>query len=106
MLPSLNESKAAQHLAAALPGDHREREVRLAMTGIVQPSLVFYARREVTNLESPGAVAVFLDQPLPAYAFFPQEQLAQVRESGVPLRVLATRRDVYSGKPVVLVTNQ
>jgi hypothetical protein len=106
MLPALNEAKAAGHLADALPADHRRREVRLAMTGIVQPSLVFYARREVTNLGGPREVAAFLDQSLPAYAFLPEGQVDQVRAFGVPLRVLAVRRDLYRGKPVALVTNQ
>jgi hypothetical protein len=59
------------------------------MTGLVQPSLVFYARREVTNLDGPREIAAFLDQPLPAYAFLPEEQLDKVRAFGVPLRVLA-----------------
>lgn len=105
-LPALNGLKSAAHLAAALPEDHRRREVRLAVSGYLQPSLVFYSRREVTSLAEPLEVAAFLDQPLPAYAFLPTERLPEVQKFGVPLRVLATRRDLYRGKPVVLVTNQ
>jgi len=106
VMPSLNGAKPAMHLAAALPAGHRDEEVRLGASRWWQPSLVFYTGREVTELKDAAAVAEFLGQALPAYAFLPEADLDELRRHAVPVRVLARRGDLYKGKAVVVVTNR
>jgi 4-amino-4-deoxy-L-arabinose transferase-like glycosyltransferase len=106
LLPALNDAKPARHLADALPASHRQDEIRLAACRWWQPSLVFYAGREVAQLDGPREVAEFLAQGLPAYAFLLEADLEELRQYPVPVRVLTRRGDLYRGKTVVLVTNR
>jgi hypothetical protein len=81
--------------------------VRVATFGYFQPSLVFYFRREVRPLASETQAVDFLRQPLPSFLLAPR-RVWDGMEARVPgtHRVLATRRDLYSGEDLVLVSNE
>ncbi|MBY0229285.1 MAG: glycosyltransferase family 39 protein [Gemmataceae bacterium] len=106
LLLAFDAAKASKPLAGALPADLRRIDARLAASGWFQPSAVFYARREIEQKGSPAEVAAFLAGPLPSYAFLPEADLDEVLRHNPGVRVLARRRDLYRGKPVVVVTNQ
>jgi 4-amino-4-deoxy-L-arabinose transferase-like glycosyltransferase len=102
----IDRHKAARELAAALPADHDEREVRLAAYGWFQPSLVYYARREVERPAEVAHVRLFLAQPLPAYLFVPEQTWAEIRgQMPAGARVVGRRRDLYAGRVIVVVSN-
>jgi hypothetical protein len=63
--------KAPKELVRESGVDDPGRDVRLAHCGWFQPSLVFYARREVVETMSAEAVAEFLAVPTPGYVFVP-----------------------------------
>jgi 4-amino-4-deoxy-L-arabinose transferase-like glycosyltransferase len=99
--------KAPRALAAALPPDQTESDVRVGTYGYFQPSLVFYCRREVSCLGSEVEAVVFLRQPLPAYLVVPAALWDGGLEDRVRgTRVLARRRDLYGRGEVVVVANR
>jgi 4-amino-4-deoxy-L-arabinose transferase-like glycosyltransferase len=106
-LLAMEPYKASRALAHALPGAQLQRDVRLATYGYFQPSLVFYCRREVSRLLTEENAAAFLQRPLPAFLFVPETLWEQLRQR-VPdsIHVLAKHTDLYSGKTVVLVSNE
>ncbi len=104
---AVERHKAARALVQAMPDDQQFRDVRVAAFDYFQPSMVFYCRREVFCLESEQQVLDFLSGPLPSYLFLTAGQWENLREKAeVPCRLLARRYDLYSGKDVVLVTNE
>lgn len=97
--------KAPRALAAMLPADHLRREVRVAAWGYFQPSLVFYCRREVARPANVDEAAALLAGPLPAYLFVPEGLWPALREKAAA-REVGRRRDLYTGKVIVVVTNE
>lgn len=105
-LSALDQHKAPRALAAALPADHERQEVRLAAYGWFQPSLVFYARREIERPDEVAQVNLFLAQPLPAYLFVPEQTWGQIESQMPPrTRVVGRKRDLYTGRMIVVVSN-
>jgi 4-amino-4-deoxy-L-arabinose transferase-like glycosyltransferase len=104
---AMESHKAARQLARALPEDQARREVRLAALDYFQPSLVFYCRREVQRFEDEGHALAFLHGQLPSFLFVPEEVwIGMQRHLAMPMRVLARHRDLYSGRMIVVVTNE
>jgi 4-amino-4-deoxy-L-arabinose transferase-like glycosyltransferase len=98
--------KAARALVQAMPDDQLSREVRVAAYEYFQPSMVFYSRREVNCLQSEQQALDFLSGPLPSYLFLPALQWEVLcGKIAAPCKVLGRRYDMYSGREVVLVTN-
>ena len=83
------------------------RDLRAASYDWFQPSVVFYARREVAKLPSPEAAAEFLAVPTPGYLFVPEPAWSGwvARMVTVPHRVAARRYDFYRNCEVLVVTN-
>jgi 4-amino-4-deoxy-L-arabinose transferase-like glycosyltransferase len=104
----LEPRKAPRPLTQALPGDQTEREVRVGCYEYFQPSLVFYCRRQVQKLETPGDAAEFLRTPLPVYLFVPASAWEETLRPLVhgPHRLLGRHHDFYRNCDVVVVTNQ
>ncbi|MFO0926295.1 MAG: glycosyltransferase family 39 protein [Gemmataceae bacterium] len=106
-LPTLNPHKPSVALAAALPADQREQEIRLAACDYFQPTLVFYTGREVTKLYGGGAGLHFLNGALPSYVVVRGDTWEQIRrQAPAGARVLARCRDLYINQDVVLVANR
>src|SRR5206468_784672 len=104
---AVDRYKAARQLARALPADHAHREVRVATLNWFQPSLVFYTRRQVERLEHPIEAITFLDQPLPAYLFVPEQTWIELGRTGnMKAHVVGGHRDLYTGRVVLLVANE
>jgi 4-amino-4-deoxy-L-arabinose transferase-like glycosyltransferase len=98
--------KAAKELVRASGVSSPERDIRLAHHDWFQPSIVFYARREVTEVFGPEAVAEFLAVPTPGYLFVPANTWAQLEQRvKVPVRVAARQYDFYRNKEILVVTN-
>jgi 4-amino-4-deoxy-L-arabinose transferase-like glycosyltransferase len=106
-IEAVDQLKAPRNLVQALPADHARREVRLAAWDWFQPSLVFYSRREIVRLPDPVGVLAFLGQPLPAYLFVPEQTWdALCRAVPVRARVVGRHRDLYTGRVILVVTNE
>jgi 4-amino-4-deoxy-L-arabinose transferase-like glycosyltransferase len=100
--------KAPRELVRATGVDDPRREVRLAGFDWFQPSVVFYARREVKKLDSPDKAAEFLAVPTPGYLFVSEPAWAArvANRVAVPHRVAARHFDMYRNCDVLVVTNE
>jgi 4-amino-4-deoxy-L-arabinose transferase-like glycosyltransferase len=103
---ALERFKAPRTLAAALPAEQLQRDVRIACYGYFQPSLVFYCQRQVDRLQQEQEALEFLRSSLEVYLFAPAP-VWQELETKVPrpYRLLARQRDLYTNKDVVVITN-
>ncbi|MBX9583983.1 MAG: hypothetical protein K2X87_27095 [Gemmataceae bacterium] len=83
------------------------RDLRVASLDWFQPSVVFYARREVEKLPTPEAAAEFLAVPTPGFLFVPETTWSKgvANKVAVPHRVAARRYDFYRNCEVLVVTN-
>jgi 4-amino-4-deoxy-L-arabinose transferase-like glycosyltransferase len=104
---TLEEQKAPRELVRTSGAGDTSRDLRLAAFEWFRPSVVFYSGREVKSLESPDAVAAFLEIPTPGYVFVPEpvwnRSLAgRVR---VPHCVAAKRHDFLEKCDILVVTN-
>ena len=83
------------------------RDVRVGAVDWFEPSVVFYARREVQRLAGAEKAAEFLAVPTPGYLFVPEPTWnAWVAGRPVPYRVAARRYDFYRNCDVLVVTNE
>ena len=99
--------KAPRPLAEVLVRAQQEREIRVASYQYMQPSLVFYCRRQVWILGSDEEVVTHLRYPIPAYLFLPVREWERLRDR-VPsnCQTLGSHHDLYRNCEVVLVTNR
>ena len=83
------------------------RDVRAGSFDWFQPSVVFYARREVEKIPSPERVAEFLAVPTPGYLFIPEPTwrlwIAPLVKG--PHRVAARHFDFYRNCDILVITN-
>jgi 4-amino-4-deoxy-L-arabinose transferase-like glycosyltransferase len=103
----IDARKAPRELVRASGVDAAGRDLRLGHLDWFQPSLVFYARREVVELTSPELAAAFLATPTPAYLFVPERTWAELVEAKVPVptRVVARHHDFLRNGEILVVTN-
>ncbi len=107
-LPPLDvdSQKAPKELVRMSGVDDPTRDMRLAHFDWFQPSVVFYARREVTEVVSADMAAEFLAVPTPGYLFIPATTWEKLEPKvAVPTRVVARHRDFYRNCDVLVVTN-
>lgn len=98
--------KAAKELVRASGVSSPDRDIRLAHHDWFQPSIVFYAQREVGEVFGPEAVAEFLAVPTPGYLFVPASTWEKIEpQVKVPVRVAARHYDFYRNKEILVVTN-
>jgi 4-amino-4-deoxy-L-arabinose transferase-like glycosyltransferase len=103
---AVDARKAPKELVRATGVSAPDREVRLAQYHWHQPSLVFYARREVEALKVPADAATFLAVPTPGYLFVPAPQWEKLEpEVRVPTRVAARRYCFLRNCEIVVITN-
>ena len=100
--------KAPRGLVADARLDDPTRDLRVGSYDWFQPSVVFYAKREVAKLPGPHAAAEFLAVPTPGYLLIPEPTWRQWIEPLVkaPHRVVARRFDFYRNCDVLVVTNE
>jgi 4-amino-4-deoxy-L-arabinose transferase-like glycosyltransferase len=104
---NVDQYKAPRALAELLPRDQLQREVRIGAFGYFQPSLVFYCQREVYCPENPICALELLHMPLPVYFFVSSEMWDQLRPfAPTTYRLVARHGDLYSGRDILLVTNE
>jgi 4-amino-4-deoxy-L-arabinose transferase-like glycosyltransferase len=112
---------AAAAAFAALPIDARKaprdlvresgvadpsRDLRLAHCDWFQPSVVFYAGREVQEMKSAEMAAGFLAVPTPGYLFIPASTWELVEPKvPVPTRIAARHYDFLRNRDILVVTN-
>ena len=104
----LERQKAPRELVLASGAGDPTRDLRLAAFEWFRPSVVYYSGREVKSLESPDAVAAFLEIPTPGYVFVPEpvwnkSLKARVR---VPHCIVAKRHDFLEKCDILVVTNE
>jgi 4-amino-4-deoxy-L-arabinose transferase-like glycosyltransferase len=103
----IDAQKAPRALVAAAGASQPGEEVRIATLAYFQPSLVYYCRREVSELANAEQAATFLRSPWPAYLFCPAnlgEELAAA--SGGLLQIRSRHHDLLRGGDVVVVSNR
>jgi 4-amino-4-deoxy-L-arabinose transferase-like glycosyltransferase len=100
--------KAPRELVRESGAGDPSRDLRLGGYDWFQPSVVFYARREVQKLPSPEKAAEFLAVPTPGYLFVPEPTWRRwvADKVAVPHRVAARHYDFYRNCEVLVVTNQ
>ncbi len=104
---SVDEQKAPKELVRLSGVDDSSRDIRLGHFDWFQPSLVFYARRELVEVFSPDKAAEFLAIPTPGYLFVPAKTWEQVEPKlVVPTRIVARHRDFYRNCDILVVTNE
>lgn len=99
--------KAPRELVRMSGAFDPDRDIRLASLDYTQPSVTFYAQRDVERLTSPQAAADFLMTRQPGFLFLTAEtwsRVAPLVES--PVRIVARRYDLYRHQDVVVVSNQ
>ena len=103
----MDDYKAPRGLVADSGVADPTRDVRAGSYDWFQPSVVFYARREVQRLESPEQCAAFLATPTPGYLFVPEPTWNRwvADRVTVPHRVVARRFDFYKNCDVLVVAN-
>jgi 4-amino-4-deoxy-L-arabinose transferase-like glycosyltransferase len=104
---AVDARKAPRELVRASGVDDPGRDLRLAHLDWFQPSVVFYARREVVELSSPDVAAAFLAEPTPGYLFVPERTWVELVAAKVPVptQVVARRHDFLRNCDVLVVTN-
>lgn len=104
---AIDPYKAPKELVRASGVDDPSRDVRLAHCDWFQPSVVFYARREVVETMNAEKVAEFFSLPTPGYLFIPENTWTERVEPKmtVPTRVVARHYDFYRNCQVLVVTN-
>ncbi len=99
--------KAPRDLVRESGAGDPSRDIRLASFEWFQPSVVFYAEREVKRLPTPERAAAFLATPSPGYLFIPEPIWKQLEPAiTTPCRVAARRYDFYTNHTVIVVTNE
>jgi 4-amino-4-deoxy-L-arabinose transferase-like glycosyltransferase len=102
----MDEYKAPKSLVRDSGIANPARDVRVARLEWFQPSVVFYAQREVTELKSVEDVTKFLAVPTPGYLFIPAKTWEQVETKvAVPTRIIARHHDFLKNYEVLVVTN-
>lgn len=104
---AVDAQKAPRELVRVSGVSDPTRDLRLAHFDWFQPSVVFYAQREVVEMKSPDMVVSFFSVPTPGYLFIPTKTWEQFFEAKVtvPTRIVARHYDFYRNCEILVVTN-
>jgi 4-amino-4-deoxy-L-arabinose transferase-like glycosyltransferase len=106
---AVDEAKAPRQLVEQAGVRDMSRDLRLVALGWFQPSVVFYARREVEKLERLEQAEDCLAMRHPVYLFVPEPVWKQARQDRPALtayRTVARSFDFYKNCDVLVVTNE
>jgi len=99
--------KAPRPLVEAVLHDQSEREIRVSTFHYFQPSLVFYSRRHIWQLNTEEEALEQLRYPVEVYLLVPAADWEELRKKvRTPCRLVARHRDLYRKCDVVVVTNR
>jgi 4-amino-4-deoxy-L-arabinose transferase-like glycosyltransferase len=103
----IDERKAPRELVALAGLPRNADEIRIASYAYFQPSLVFYAQREVKPLIREGEALAHLASPLPTYLITPARVWNEIagKVSG-NCKLLARHHDLYHNTEIVVIGNQ
>lgn len=99
--------KAPRELVAQSGAFDLDHDIRLASLDYTQPSVTFYAQREVKRMTTPQEAADFLATPRPGYLFLLKstwEKMANLVT--VPHEIAAHRFDFTRNEVVYVITNR
>jgi len=102
----IDARKAPRQLIQLAGLPRNNEEIRLASYAYFQPSLVFYAHREVTDLQNEQDALAHLQSPLPAYLITTTRHWDAMADKVGHCRKLSSHHDLYRNVEVVVVTNQ
>lgn len=103
---SIDARKAPKELVRQSGVADPARDLRLAHCDWFQPSVVFYAGREVQEMKSAELAAGFLAVPTPGYLFIPAGTWELVEPKvPVPTRIAARHYDFLKNREILVVTN-
>jgi len=102
----VDSRKAPKDLIAAAGLPRPKDEIRIGSLGYFQPSLVFYAQREVTQLPTEEDALQLLASPLPSYLICPFKTWDELASKAPRCRMVAKHYDLYRNFDVVVVTNR
>lgn len=103
---SVDRQKAPKLLIGNSGACRPTEEIRIASFCYFQPSLVFYAQREVADLSTDRQALDFLRGPLASYLICPADVAAILQTRLPQIRELARHRDFYKGWEVVVLGNE
>ncbi len=104
---AVDAQKAPRPLVEQAGARRTDAEVRVGCYAYFQPSLVFYCRREVSELLTEQQALEFLRSPLPVYLFCPAAAAdGLAAKSSSPCRQLGRHRDLYRNCDIAVLTNQ
>src|SRR5207244_1455476 len=93
---AIDAQKAPKELVRASGVADPTRDLRLAHYDWFEPSVVFYAGREVAEVKSPELAAGFFAVPTPGYLFVPVKTWETLEAKvTVPTRIIARHHDFY-----------
>jgi 4-amino-4-deoxy-L-arabinose transferase-like glycosyltransferase len=102
----VDRQKAAKQLAQACIQDSGNQEIRLGCLRCFEPSMVFYARREVAVYNTDAEALDLLRYPIPVYLFVRDSDWKLLRPRASPeVRTIARHWDLYQKCDVLVVTN-
>jgi 4-amino-4-deoxy-L-arabinose transferase-like glycosyltransferase len=102
----IDARKAPKDLIAAAGLPRPFDEIRIATLDYFQPSLVYYAQREVTLLPNESEALIHLASPLQTYLICPAKTWDQLVTKAPRCRTLTKHYDLYRNVDVVVVTNR
>lgn len=98
--------KAPKELIAAAGLPRPFDEIRIGTLEYFQPSLVYYAQREITQLPNEKEALDHLSSPLQTYLICPSKTWDQLVVKAPRCRTVAKHYDLYRNVDVVVVTNR
>jgi hypothetical protein len=102
----LDQYKAPRQIVREARAQNLHDDVRIACYQYFQPSLVFYCRREVAQLQDERQVSEFLRGPLQSYLLLPAAAWEKMQTQRTGSGILVARHyDLYRHCEVVFVTN-
>jgi 4-amino-4-deoxy-L-arabinose transferase-like glycosyltransferase len=104
----MDQYKAPRELARKGALADTSRDLRIAAFDWFQPSVVFYARRQVLRLDSPGSAVEFLAVPTPGFLIIPEPTWnAWIAAGGIaPYREVTRQFDFYRNCNVLVISNE
>ncbi len=104
--PAMERYKAPKYFAHTLGLKQTDRDVRIGAYGWFRESLVFYAEREVTKIQTAEDINVWLRVPMESYILIRDRDFAVARSTIMEkYREVGRHYDVLSREDVVVISN-
>ncbi len=113
-IKSVDELKVSRRFGHIIHAEAGDRPYTLAYSSRFQPSFLYYGGTRIKKLDGPAGTVRLLagegtdekrDEKT-VFIILKEEDLASLKEKGVPFRVLAKGYDMYARKSLTLITNK